>query len=137
NPQAGPVHDDSPYDALETRDPAQRERDVLAALPALLRRAQSTPAGAERLGRVDADAITSRQAFARLPVLRKTELFERQQARRADRAHWDPFGGCSTIGWRGMLAAQGARRVFQSPGPITSPKARAKTCFASRARSGP
>src|SRR3954451_2454808 len=96
NPQARHVHDDAPYDALETREPAQRERDVLAALPALLRRAQSTPAGAERLGRVDADAITTRQAFVRLPVLRKAELFERQKAMREDRERWDPFGGCST-----------------------------------------
>src|SRR4249920_4174967 len=114
HPQAatrGPT--DSHYDALEARDPAQRERDMLAALPALLRRAQTTAAGAERLGRVDAESITSRQAFARLPVMRKTELFERQKAGRAA-APWDPLGGASAIGWRGMVAAQGARRVFQS-----------------------
>jgi len=112
---------DSPYDALEARDPAQRERDALAALPALVRRAQATAAGAERLGRVDADAITTRQAFARLPVLRKSELHERQLAGRAA-APWDPLGGTSAIGWRGMVAAQGARRVFQSPGPIYEPE---------------
>jgi phenylacetate-CoA ligase len=112
---------DSQYDALEARDPAQRERDLLAALPALLRRAQGTPAGAERLGRVDAAAITTRQAFAKLPVLRKTELHERQKTQRAA-TPWDPLGGCSAIGWRGMLAAQGARRVFQSPGPIYEPE---------------
>src|SRR5262245_30384271 len=109
---------DTPYDALETRDPAQRERDMLAALPALVRRAQSTPTGAERLGRVDAESITSRRAFAGLPAMRKCAPFERQKARRADAASWDPLGGCSAIGWRGMVASQGARRVFQSPGPI-------------------
>ena len=71
HPQTATHHRvDSLYDALEAREPAQRERDVLAALPALVRRAQTTAAGAERLGRVDAEAITSRQAFARLPVLR-------------------------------------------------------------------
>ena len=129
NPQARPVNDDPHYDALEAREPAQRERDVLAALPALIRRAQSTPTGAERLGRVDAESITTRQAFARLPVLRKTELFERQKARRDDRERWDPFGGCSTIGWRGMLAAQGARRVFQSPGPIYEPEGAGQDVF--------
>ena len=112
---------DSQYDALEARDPAQRERDLLASLPALVRRAQSTPAGAERLGRVDAAAISTRQAFAKLPVLRKGELHERQQAQRAA-TPWDPLGGCSAIGWRGMLAPQGARRVFQSPGPIYEPE---------------
>jgi phenylacetate-CoA ligase len=113
---------DSPYDALESRDPAQRERDMLAQLPALVRRAQSTPAGAQRLGRVDAASITSRLAFARLPVMRKSELHERQKAQRANTAQWDPLGGCSAVGWRGMLAAQGARRVFQSPGPIYEPE---------------
>jgi phenylacetate-CoA ligase len=113
---------DSFYDALEARDPAQRERDMLAALPALVRRAQATATGAERLGRVDSDVITSRQAFARLPVMRKSELFERQKACRADTAQWDPLGGASAIGWRGMVAAQGARRVYQSPGPIYEPE---------------
>ncbi len=88
---------DSHFDALEARDPAQRERDLLASMPALLRRAQGTPAGAERLGRVDSAAITTRQAFARLPVLRKTELHERQKAQRAA-TPWDPLGGCSAIG---------------------------------------
>jgi len=112
---------DSHYDALEARDPAQRERDMLASLPALIRRAQTTAAGAERLGRVDAAAITTRQAFARLPVLRKTELHERQQAQRGA-TPWDPLGGASAIGWRGMVASQGARRVFQSPGPIYEPE---------------
>src|SRR5262245_49884396 len=112
---------DTPYDAFETRDPAQRERDTLAALPALVRRAQGTAVGAERLGRVDSASITSRQAFARLPVLRKSELFERQKAGRAATL-WDPLGGASAVGWRGMVAAQGARRVFQSPGPIYEPE---------------
>src|SRR5882724_5729302 len=91
--QAKPT--DSFYDALESRDPAQRERDMLAQLPALVRRAQSTPAGAERLGRVDAASITSRQAFAHLPVIRKSELFERQKDQRANASQWDPLGGCS------------------------------------------
>ena len=112
---------DSHYDALESRDPAQRERDLLASMPALIRRAQGTAAGAERLGRVDASAITTRQAFARLPVLRKAELHERQKAQRAA-TPWDPLGGASAIGWRGMVAAQGTRRVFQSPGPIYEPE---------------
>lgn len=120
-PQAARAAADSFYDALETRDPAQRERDALAALPPLLRRVQATAAGAERLGRVDADAITTRQAFAKLPVLRKGEVHQRQQAGRAA-ATWDPLGGISAIGWRGTAAAQGARRVYQSPGPIYEPE---------------
>ena len=109
------------YDALETRDPAAREAAALAALPALIRRAQQTAGGAARLGSVDAAAMTSRSALQRVPVLRKTALHERQQSQR-QAVPWDPLGGYSAIGWRGMQAAQGARRVFQSPGPIYEPE---------------
>ncbi len=109
------------YDTLETRDPAVREAAALAALPALIRRALQTPGGATRLGSVDAASFTSRAALQRVPVLRKTELHERQQAQRQAEP-WDPLGGYSAIGWRGMRSGQGARRVFQSPGPIYEPE---------------
>lgn len=106
------------FDALETRDPGQREAALLRALPAQVTAAQATPAFAEILRGVDAAAITSREALARLPVTRKHELLERQKRLRAD----DPFGGFSAIGWRGQGAARPARRVFQSPGPIYEPE---------------
>ena len=106
------------FDALETRDPAAREAALMAALPKQVAAAQRTPAFAELLKGVEAGAITSRAALARLPVLRKHELLERQKARRAD----DPFGGYSAIGWRGLHGRSGARRVFQSPGPIYEPE---------------
>jgi phenylacetate-CoA ligase len=107
------------YDALETRDPAAREAALLAALPGHIARAQqATSASAESLAGVDAAAITSRAALAQLPVLRKSELFERQKALRAQ----DPFGGYAAIGWRGLRAGSGAKRVFQSPGPIYEPE---------------
>ena len=107
------------YDALETRDPAAREAALLAALPGHIARAQqATSAFAESLAGVDAAAITSRAALAQLPVLRKSELFERQKALRAQ----DPFGGYAAIGWRGLRAGSGAKRVFQSPGPIYEPE---------------
>ncbi|MES2717115.1 MAG: AMP-binding protein [Pseudomonadota bacterium] len=107
------------YDTLEPREPALREAALLAALPGHIARAQqATSAFAETLAEVDATSITSRAALARLPVLRKTELLERQQALRAQ----DPFGGFSAIGWRGLRAASGAKRVFQSPGPIYEPE---------------
>jgi phenylacetate-CoA ligase len=109
------------YDALETRDPAARESAALTALPALIRRAQGTASGAERLAGVDASSLTSRSALARIPVLRKGELHERQQSQRGS-TPWDPLGGYSAIGWRGMRAGTGARRVFQSPGPIYEPE---------------
>ncbi|WP_326543798.1 phenylacetate--CoA ligase family protein [Pseudorhodoferax sp.] len=107
------------YDALETRDPAAREAALLAALPGHIARAQqATSAFAESLAGVDAAAITSRAALAQLPVLRKSELLERQKALRAQ----DPFGGYAAIGWRGLRAGSGAKRVFQSPGPIYEPE---------------
>lgn len=107
------------HDALEARDPAAREAALMAALPAQVAQAQrASPAMAELLAHVDAAAVTSRAALAALPVLRKQELLERQKARRAD----DPFGGYSAIGWRGVAGGRGARRVFQSPGPIYEPE---------------
>ena len=107
------------YDTLEARDPAAREAALLAALPAQVAQAQrASPAMAELLAGVEAAAVTSRAALATLPVLRKHELLERQKARRED----DPFGGYSAIGWRGVAGGRGARRVFQSPGPIYEPE---------------
>jgi phenylacetate-CoA ligase len=107
------------YDALESRDPAAREDALMAALPAQVAQAQrASPAMAELLAGMDASTVTSRAALAALPVLRKHELLERQKARRAD----DPFGGYSAIGWRGVGGGRGARRVFQSPGPIYEPE---------------
>jgi len=106
------------YDALETRAPDEREHSLMAALPQQVVAALRTPAFAERLAGVDAAGITSRSALAGLPVTRKHELLERQQAQRAN----DPLGGFSAIGWRGLRGLAGARRVFQSPGPIYEPE---------------
>jgi len=107
------------FDALETRDAAERERALLAALPAQVAHAQAhaTAFGA-LLKDVDARSVTTRAALAALPVTRKQQLLERQQA---ERAH-DVFGGFSAIGWNGLRRPQGARRVFQSPGPIYEPE---------------
>jgi phenylacetate-CoA ligase len=103
-------------DALETRDPAEREAALLAALPRHIAHAQAaTSAFAELLAGIDAPAITSRAALAALPVIRKHELLERQKALRAQ----DPFGGFAAIGWG---VKRGAKRVFQSPGPIYEPE---------------
>jgi phenylacetate-CoA ligase len=107
------------YDALETRDPAAREAALLAALPAQVAHAQvNTSAFAELLAGVDPAAINSRAALARLPVIRKGELLERQKAQRST----DPFGGFSAIGWAALKRCGPAGRVFQSPGPIYEPE---------------
>ncbi|MBB1603610.1 phenylacetate--CoA ligase family protein [Variovorax sp. UMC13] len=102
------------YDALETRDPAQREADLLAALPRQIAHAQAAaPAFATLLNGIDATQVTSREALAKLPVIRKSELLERQKQLRAS----DPFGGFSAIA-RGPAML----RVFASPGTIYEPE---------------
>ena len=105
-------------DPRETRAPAVREAALMAALPGVVRAAQQVPGMAELLQGVDAAAVNSRAALAALPVLRKPELLERQKLHRAT----DPFGGYSAIGWRSLRGLSGARRVYQSPGPIYEPE---------------
>ncbi|OOG50499.1 AMP-binding protein [Polaromonas sp. C04] len=104
------------YDTLETRTPTEREAALLAALPRQVANAQAHSAAfAGILQGVQAAAVTSRAALARLPVTRKHALLERQQAARA--AGGDVFGGFCTL-------APGAAmpRVFASPGPIYEPE---------------
>jgi phenylacetate-CoA ligase len=108
----------SPYDALETRAPEEREQALLASLPGQIRAAQAVPAMAQRLADVDPEAISSRAALARLPVTRKYELLELQKAKHAGSV----FGGFSALGWRSQPALRPARRVYQSPGPIYEPE---------------
>ena len=112
------------YDALETRDPGEREAALVAALPAQVERAQATPAFAEILRDVDARAVTSRTALAALPVTRKSDLLARQKAARE--AGGDPFGGFAAVGWAALGRVRTARRVFQSPGPIYEPEGEAR-----------
>ena len=109
-------------DALETRAPEVREAALMAALPSQIAHAQKNSAAlSEILKGIDAAQVSSRGALARLPVTRKHELLARQQALRAQ----DPFGGFSTIGWKGMVRSAGVRRVYQSPGPIYEPEGHA------------
>ncbi len=108
----------SPPDSLEAREPVLREAALMAALPGAVRAAQAVPGMAALLQGVNPDSVCNRAALAALPVLRKPQLLERQQAERAT----DPFGGYSAIGWRGLRGLGGARRVYQSPGPIYEPE---------------
>ena len=105
------------FDALETRDPAQREAALLGALPAQVAQArQSSGAFSEILKDVHPSEVTDRQALASLPVTRKHELLERQQAARATPGG-DAFGGFSTLGFGAAMP-----RIFASPGPIYEPE---------------
>src|SRR5262252_2285952 len=94
------------YDRLEIRDPEERERSLLAALPGQITHAKrGAPGWARILAGVDAEAVTDREALAKLPVTRKSDLPALQKAER-------PFGG---------LNAAPVTRIFVSPGPIYDP----------------
>ena len=119
------------FDALETRDPAERERDLMARLPAQIAHAKANAPHFAALYRdIDPQAIDSRAALATLPVLRKHELIELQKRQR-------PFGGLSASQWGRM------GRVFSSPGPIYEPEGRdadywrsARALYAAGVRAG-
>jgi phenylacetate-CoA ligase len=118
-------------DALETRDPQQRERELFALLPRQIAHAKANaPWFAASLRDIDPATITSRAELAQLPVLRKHELIELQKQHR-------PFGGLVAARWGQM------GRVFSSPGPIYEPEGRdrdywrtARALFAAGFRAG-
>jgi phenylacetate-CoA ligase len=104
--------DTTHYDALETRDPAHREAEDCARLARQLELARSKSAFyAERLEGMDLAAVTTREALARLPVTRKSELHDLQRSRL-------PFGGLEATPISKLA------RVFMSPGPIYDPEGR-------------
>ena len=73
------------YDALETRDPAARERELFARLPEAIAHAMTAPGWARQLAGVDPKSINSRAALAKLPLLRKSDLLSLQKERSAVR----------------------------------------------------
>ncbi len=101
------------YDALEGRDPAARESELMAGLPEQIAHARAkSPYYARQLAAIRPEAIASRAALAELPLTRKSDLLELQ---RADM----PFGGLNAT------PASGLARIFMSPGPIYDPEGRA------------
>lgn len=118
------------YDALETRDPAVRNREEAATLPQIVARAMTAPGWARHLGGVDATSVTSRAALAKLPVLRKSNMADLQKAH-------PPFGGLN------VTPPGKAKRLLMSPGPIFEPEGfgedwwgSARACFAAGFRAG-
>jgi len=97
------------YDALETRAPETREREQFSKVPDLIARAMSAPGWAEQLTGIDPKSVTSRAALAGLPVLRKSDLKERQQGK-------PPLGGYA------VTAPGRLKRLLMSPGPIFEPE---------------
>jgi len=97
------------YDALETRDPAVREREQFARLSDIIARAMTAPGWARYLSGVDPKAVTTRSALANLPVLHKSDISALQK-------EYPPFGGLN------VTAAGRTRRLLMSPGPIFEPE---------------
>jgi phenylacetate-CoA ligase len=110
------------YDTLETRSPALREAQLMAALQTqVAHAARHASAFAELLQGHDLAAVNSRAALATLPVTRKSELLERQKQKRST----DVFGGYSTVGWGTSFSQTSQRRalrVYASPGTIFEPE---------------
>lgn len=119
------------YDSLETRDPAEREAALMAALPQIIAAAkEGAPAYRDRLAAVHPEDIVDRRALAELPLTHKSELIELQ------RRH-PPFGGLVASPMPQL------RRIFASPGPIYEPEGRrpdywrfARALFAAGFRAG-
>ncbi len=102
----------SHFDHLETRSPEAREQSLFGMLPGLLARAiERAPGWAAHLKGFDVSAVTSREALAKLPLLKKSVLKDLQLAR-------PPFGGLAT-GEPGTMG-----RIMMSPGPIFEPEGR-------------
>ncbi len=101
---------DTFFDELETRDPAERKARLLEALALqVAHAADKAPHYAGLLADVDPRAIEGYAAFSALPVTRKSDLKELQSVA-------SPFGGMTTVA-PGELA-----RIFVSPGPIYDPE---------------
>ena len=101
------------FDRLETRDPDARERDFFGRLPSFIALAMRAPGWATQLAGIDPNAVTSRAELAKLPLLRKSELADRQKEQ-------PPFGGFN------VTAPGRMRRLLMSPGPIFEPEGEGK-----------
>ncbi len=100
------------YDNLETRDPEGREAAQFAALREQMAAAKAaSPAWAKLHDGIEPGDVTSREALAALPVIRKSALTERQAVE-------PPLGGLTT------LSPGELDWIFCSPGPIFEPGVR-------------
>jgi len=94
------------YDGLETRSADERESALMSALSKQLAHAKSKSSYyATLLADIDPDAVTDREALARLPVTRKSELLDLQKKT-------PPLGGLNAV------APNTLARLYMSPGPI-------------------
>jgi len=100
------------YDRLETRSPKAREAALMAALPALVAHAKRKAPGLARiLADVAPSRVKSREALARLPVTRKSDLAALQK-------QMPPLGGLNAT------PVEKLGKLFVSPGPVYDPEGR-------------
>ncbi|NSX54970.1 phenylacetate--CoA ligase family protein [Parasulfitobacter algicola] len=95
------------FDELETCTADVRAAALAKVLPVQIAHAQGLP-GYSGLADIDPASITTVSDLAHLPVLRKSELGEKQKTSA-------PFGGFTTFD------ASGFDHIFQSPGPLYEP----------------
>ena len=97
------------FDELEIRDPEQRESELMAALPGQVALAKTNSSFFGRLyADIDPMAINTREALRQLPVIRKPDVQDAQNAE-------PPFGGLNAVPVGDMA------HVYMSPGPIFEP----------------
>ncbi len=103
-----------PYRDAETLPPDQREAALLSRARELVAHAHDhAPAFRARMDRAGLAPgdVTSLEAFARIPVLRKKDLMAAQ-------AGGERLGGLMSVDFGGL------RHVYQSPGPLYDPEGR-------------
>ena len=94
------------YYPLETRDPEEREADLMDKLARQVAHAkETTHYYFQALAGINPFECATREALAALPLTRKRDLIDLQKKH-------PPFGGLNA------LARSKAKRVFASPGPI-------------------
>ncbi len=107
------------FDRHETRTPLARENAFFRELRAILKIARMrAPALRQQLKSVEIDSLKKRADLAVIPVIRKSELAERQ-------ANEPPFGGLAAT------RAAKLRRLLVSPGPIFEPEGHARDWWGS------
>ena len=107
------------FDRHETRTPLARENALFRDLRAILKIAKTrAPTLRQQLKGIDIDRLKKRADLAAIPVVRKSELSERQ-------ANDPPFGD--------LVATRSAslRRLLVSPGPIFEPEGHARDWWGS------
>ena len=102
------------YDRHETRSPLTRENALFRDLRAVLKIAKMrAPALRGQLKGIDIDGLKKRADLAAIPVIRKSDLVDRQGAE-------PPFGGLAATRTAHL------KRLLVSPGPIFEPEGHAR-----------